>query len=157
MTLNPEMAAAMKRCRAVCDGDAWCALLSGGIGTGKTHLAIAALNAWGERYDNGIFWKVPAFLQWVRRQVFDEHYLIEEVTVGYREGAALVVLDDLGTENPTDWAAEQLYLVLDSRYDLRLPTIITTNRELGALDARILSRFREGLVVCSGRDVRATA
>lgn len=144
------MAEARDRCKAVAAGDEWCALLSGSLGNGKTHLAIAALN---QRL--GYFWKVPAFLAWIRREVFDEGRRIEWLTEGYREGDGLIVFDDLGTENPTDWACEQLYMVLDSRYDLALPTIITTNREMGRLDPRILSRYRCGLVVCEGRDVRA--
>ena len=152
LLLNPSMEKARDRCRAVAAGEEWCALLSGSLGSGKTHLAIAALN---QRSTFGYFWKVPAFLAWIRRSVFDEGYRIEEITASYREGDGLIVFDDLGTENPTDWACEQLYLVLDSRYDLKLPTIITTNREMGRLDPRILSRYRSGLVVCEGKDVRA--
>ena len=151
LSLNPTMEPARDRSRAVATGEEWCALLSGAFGNGKTHLAIAALN----RRGSGYFWKVPAFLAWIRRSVFDEGYKIEEIMAGYREGNGLIVFDDLGTENPTDWACEQLYLVLDSRYDLKLPTIITTNRDMGRLDPRILSRYRSGLVVCAGKDVRA--
>lgn len=155
--INPQTKAALKLCRSVAAGRSWCALLAGDVGTGKTHLAIAALNAWAAEHGTGYFWKVPAFLQWVRNMAFDEGQGVAEVTDGYRNGQALVVFDDLGTENQTDWAAEQLYLVLDSRYDLRLPTILTTNRDLNRLDARIVSRFREGLAICEGRDVRAPA
>jgi DNA replication protein DnaC len=65
-----------------------------------------------------------------------------------------VVFDDLGAENQTDWAAEQLYRVLDARYDAHLPTIITSNAAQSRLDGRLLSRYAEGLVVCRGEDVR---
>ncbi|KKL24573.1 hypothetical protein LCGC14_2413950, partial [marine sediment metagenome] len=105
------MKPARNRCQAVAGGEEWCALLSGSLGCGKTHIAIAALQV----FPSGYFWKVPAFLAWIRRSVFDEGYRIEDVTEGYREGDGLIVFDDLGTENPTDWACEQLYLVLDSR------------------------------------------
>ena len=152
---NPGMEAALRQCRAVAASSDWCAFLAGEYGTGKTHLAIAALREWYAAHGNGYFWKVPAFLQWVRRQVYDEHYQLEDVIDPYCHGQALVVFDDLGTENPTDWASEQLYLVLDSRYDLRLPTVLTTNRNLDLIDGRLLSRFRGGLVVCEGRDIRA--
>ncbi len=151
---NPSMAPALMRCRAVAGGDKWCAFLSGDIGTGKTHLAIAALIAWMAAGRSGHFWKVPAFLAWIRRCVFDDGHRIEDLTHGYTHGGGLIVFDDLGTENQTDWAAEQLYLVLDSRYDLELPTIITTNRDLSRLDPRLLSRYRGGLVVCEGKDIR---
>ena len=155
---NPAMKAALDRCRAVASGKAWGAMLWGGLGCGKTHLAIAALNAWIERHGTGWFWKAPDFLGWVREQAFGgEGWAVDDLLRPYREGAFLLVLDDLGTENPTDWAAEQLYRVLDSRYDFRLPTIITTNQDLDRLDGRLVSRFRQGLVVCDGVDVRAGA
>jgi DNA replication protein DnaC len=65
-----------------------------------------------------------------------------------------VVFDDFGAEKATEWASEQLYRVLDGRYDRGLATIITTNASQSELDARLLSRYAEGLVVCRGSDVR---
>ncbi len=154
---NAAMGPALERCRAVAEGKAWCAFLSGpdSYGTGKTHLTIAALKRWMEIHDNGLFWKVPDFLDHLRRAVSGEgSYPFDEVLQHISTARCLIVFDDLGTENPTDWAAEQLYRVFDRRSDGRLPTIITTNQLLARLDGRILSRFREGLVVCKGRDVR---
>ena len=156
LSVNGDMAAAQRRCRDVAEGREWCAFLTGGFGNGKTHLAIAALNLWAAEHRTGHFWKTPDLLQWLRDLAFngDDVGGIDSVIEPYRRGYFLLVLDDLGAENSTDWAAEQLYRVLDSRYDGRLPTIITTNRDIGRIDGRILSRFREGLVVCEGRDVR---
>ena len=158
LSRNPQMAPALERCRAVAEGRVWCAMLYGGYGTGKTHLAIAALKAYlasdGWPW-HGYFWKVPDFLAWMRRSTFDEGWDLDDLVWSYRYGpGGLIVFDDLGTENPTDWACEQLYRVLDSRYDAKLPTIITSNAPLEAIDGRIRSRFREGLIVCEGRDVR---
>ena len=154
---NPGMKQAAERCCQVAEGSAWCVLLSGGFGTGKTHLGIATLMAWIGNGGAGYFWKVPDFLDWLRQRAYGDgaHWSIEELTESYRSGPALIVFDDLGTENPTEWAHEQLYRVLDSRYDRRLPTVLTTNQDLGRIDGRILSRYREGLVVCRGRDMRA--
>lgn len=155
LELNPGMESALRQCKAVAAGEAWCAFLAGEFGTGKTHLAIAAMNECMAVGKGGYFWKVPDFLGWLRRETFDEGGMGLEVAVRtYGEGGALICFDDLGTENPTDWAHEQLYRVLDSRYDLKLPTIITTNQPLDRIDGRVQSRFVEGLVVCEGRDVR---
>ena len=149
----PEMRPAYKRCRDLIAGKVWCAFLWGNFGNGKTHLAIAALNEWYARESTVIFWKVPDFLSWMRRRVFEDKEREDDVLQSYREGANLVVFDDLGTENRTDWSYEQLYRVLDSRSDNHLPTIITSN--LDELDGRIVSRYREGLIVCRGKDQRA--
>jgi DNA replication protein DnaC len=156
LTLNPGMKVAVARCKAVAAGKAWCALLAGDFGTGKTHLAIAAFMDWMAQGRGGYFWKVPDFLDWLRYHGFDEDGMgLQAALRIYQRANGLVIFDDLGTENPTDWAHEQLYRVLDSRYDQRLPTIITTNQPLDRIDGRIRSRFREGLVVCAGRDMRA--
>jgi DNA replication protein DnaC len=39
----------------------------------------------------------------------------------------LVVIDDLGAERSTDYALEQVYAVVDSRYRSGKPLIVTTN------------------------------
>ena len=149
---TPEMSAALAQCRKVARGEARCALLQGSFGNGKTHLAIAALREWGS-LETGYFWKVPDWLAMVKRRSFDEGEPLGNVLNPARANT-LIVFDDLGAENQTDWAAEQLFRVLDARYDSRAPTIITSNKPLGQLDPRIVSRYRAGLVVCAGEDRR---
>ena len=149
---NPTMREAFDQCLAVAAGKARCALLVGTPGNGKSHLAIAAMNRFGMQ--RSMFWKVPDYLAWLRRMVYDEGRLIDDILRPYREQDFLLVLDDLGAENTTDWASEQLYRVLDSRCDEELPTIITTNQPPDRIDGRLLSRYAEGLVVCAGKDLR---
>lgn len=148
------MKPAWVRCKAVAEGKVWCAFLHGGYGTGKTHLAIAALS----RFGRGMFQKVPDLLDWVRAAAYDPGGVgIEAALSRYRGMSGLLVLDDLGTENATGWAEEQLYRILDSRYESRLPTIITSNQDYSRTDGRIKSRFGEGLIICKGLDVRLEA
>lgn len=150
LSLNPGMGDAFAQCRAVAEGSAWCSFMAGDPGNGKTHLAIAALNAFGR----GRFWKVPDFLDWLKHWAFDEGYELDVLLKAYREQDFLLVLDDLGVENQTDWAHEQLYRVLDARYERKLPTIVTTNQSLRKIDGRIASRYASGLVPCKGADLR---
>jgi hypothetical protein len=53
----------------------------------------------------------------------------------------LLILDDLGTESATAWAREKLYQIVNHRYNLELPTVITSNRSPDSLDPRVLSRM----------------
>jgi DNA replication protein DnaC len=55
--------------------------------------------------------------------------------------APFLVLDDLGTESATAWAKEKLYQLFNYRYNARLPTVITTAREIEKLDPRLRSRM----------------
>ena len=41
--------------------------------------------------------------------------------------ADILVLDDLGTEKTSEWVQETLGLVVNSRYNTRRPTILTSN------------------------------
>jgi DNA replication protein DnaC len=54
---------------------------------------------------------------------------------------ALVILDDLGAEKPSDWVEEQLYALIDLRYRMERSTIFTTNCTLKQLENQIGSRL----------------
>ena len=75
----------------------------------------------------------------------------------------LLLLDDLGAEKQTDWAAERLYLVINGRYERELPTIVTSNLTIDQMTAmhpemgaRIVSRLLESyeLIPLLGDDLR---
>jgi integrase len=50
-------------------------------------------------------------------------------------------LDDLGTEKPTDWALQTLYLIIDRRYPEMMQTIISSNLNLDELSSRLGDRI----------------
>lgn len=102
------------------------------------------------------FRKVPDLLSDLRTGFGDAaRWSYEQIVKEMASRSGLTVFDDLGAENQTEWAGEQVYRILDERYEGRLPTIITSNTSLNRLDGRILSRYRSGLVVCRGQDARA--
>jgi hypothetical protein len=43
--------------------------------------------------------------------------------------AELLILDDLGAERLTDWVEETMNVIVNSRYNAKLPTIFTSNYE----------------------------
>ena len=70
----------------------------------------------------------------------------------------LLILDDLGREKTTDWTRDVLYDLINYRYSHRLPTIFTTNEDLGGYDEAIASRVMSGVVaVFRGPDRRIAA
>lgn len=155
LSLNPTMKAAMVRCIDVAEGRAWCALLAGKVGTGKSHLGAAALNA-SVHPKPGMFWTWTDLVLWMRQQAFDERgpQRPEVEVVGYYQCTpALLVIDDVGAEKATEWTGQTLYAIVNARYEAQLPTILTTNF-VASLDERIMSRMFEGAYAGTGQDVR---
>ena len=120
----------------------------GAYGCGKTHLAVAIANARLEQFgDRILFITAPDLLDFLRTT------FSPNAEVSYSEAfeqicnVPLLVLDDLGVENPSNWAKEKLFQLLNHRHVQALPTVITTNTALDELDPRISSRMMEGAVV----------
>ena len=63
----------------------------------------------------------------------------------------ILIIDDIGAEKPSDWVAETLYYLINSRYEDDGVTIFTSNLKLGKLKEkigdRIVSRIAE---MCEG-------
>ncbi len=120
--------------------DGWL-VLKGGYGCGKTHLAAAIANARSVEGQPVLFVNTPDLLDHLRATYgpastssYDERF--EQV-----RSAPLLILDDLGTQNNTEWAQEKLYQIFNFRYNGRLPTVVTTNEGLEDIEIRIRSRM----------------
>ncbi|OPZ69107.1 MAG: DNA replication protein DnaC [bacterium ADurb.Bin478] len=114
----------------------------GPYGCGKTHLAAAIANFAVAVGVPTLFLTVPDLLDWLRFSFGSSDYGLEERLEEIRS-IQLLVLDDLGTQNTTPWAAEKLYQIINHRYTHRLSTVLTTNLSLNDIDGRISSRLQD--------------
>jgi len=142
---RPAVQDVLERCYEFArDPRGWLVLV-GPYGTGKTHLAYGIVS---ELLKNGIgvfASTAPDMLQ-VLRQGFGEEGEYEKRLKTFREVAVLVI-DDLATERGTDWAIEQLYSVINHRYEANMPMVVTTNvhpeDSQGRIEPRIASRLMD--------------
>jgi DNA replication protein DnaC len=128
-------------------------VLTGPIGTGKTHAALAAVR--GPVMDGATlaFWPVVRLLDQLRPGADADPYP-DAVS------ADVLVLDDLGAERATDWTAERLYALVNDRWLAERPIVVTTNLTppdlTNAVGERLASRLLGGstIVRLSGHDRR---
>ena len=103
-------------------------LLTGSIGVGKTHLAVGILQALVvERGASGLFYDYRDLLKQVQNS-YNRNVDVTELEVLQPVfEAEVLVLDELGASKPTDWVWDTVAHILNTRYNDRRTTIITTN------------------------------
>jgi len=121
-------------------------LLLGRFGCGKTHLAAAIANSVVANGIPTLFLTVPDLLDTLRFTFSDQDTSFEERFDQIRS-APLLILDDFGTQNATEWAREKLYQILNYRYINKLPLVVTTNLSMERIDGRMRSRLLDREIV----------
>jgi DNA replication protein DnaC len=105
-------------------------LLLGRCGVGKTHLAVAVLRALVYRRETEcIFYDFRELLRKIQNSYNAVSQGSEMEILKPVLESPVVVLDDLGAERPTEWVRDTFAYILNSRYNRKLTTIITTNFE----------------------------
>jgi DNA replication protein DnaC len=123
----------------------------GDVGTGKTTLAMLASKA---ALDNGLsvaIYSLPHLLAEIR-DTYDADPGERSYMDFFRRlvSVDLLHLEDLGAEKRTDWVLEQLYSLVNERYEERRSLIVTTNLDFGDLEDQIGSRTVSRIVEMCG-------
>jgi DNA replication protein DnaC len=96
----------------------------GPVGTGKTTLAMLVTKAALERGRSAARFSLPGLLSQIRK-TFDtgsHNDLLERLTA-----VDLLHIDDIGAEQTTPWVLEELYSIINSRYEEQRSVVVTTN------------------------------
>lgn len=126
----------------------------GSVGTGKTYLVSAIAKEL--MIKKGIPCKSINVINLISK--LKETFDITEYTE-----VEVLIIDDLGKEKGTPWVCEQLYSIINNRYEFKKPTIITIENSIDDLlnnyndkGKAIISRFCEDyiLVKLTGSDYR---
>jgi replicative DNA helicase len=137
--------------------------LFGGVGTGKTTLAMLVSRHALEAGRSVAIYSLPRLLAELRRTFDDgsEHSYTE--LLDRLAAVDLLHIDDVGAEQTSPWVLEQLYALINARYEDERSVIVTTNIEereelVAQIGERTVSRLQEmcELIPLFGDDARST-
>jgi DNA replication protein DnaC len=102
-------------------------LLMGPCGVGKTHLAVSAMKSIVLRGHSGLFYDYRELLKAIQDSYNPESQATEMSVLEPVLQAEILVLDDVGSSKPSLWALETVGHVLNTRYNEKRVTLLTTN------------------------------
>ncbi len=112
--------------------------LSGDTGTGKTTLAMLVSKEALARGHSVAIYSLPKLLARIRR-TYDEEPDGDSYTEFFDRLIAvdLLHIDDFGAEKRSDWVLEQLYSLVNERYEDERSIMLTTNLTVDKLEDQI--------------------
>jgi len=169
MTPTPELAHAKETVLRLVSGEIQQIVMSGKNGTGKTHLAIAALKKLG-----GKIFSMYEITTRIRETYSNTAQEGELHVVNELAHLPLLVIDEMGRTKGSDAETNWLSYIIDKRHSRRLPTILISNKHVkkycpnkdhggckecleNYISDDIMSRINKGgiLLQFSGEDWRA--
>ena len=99
----------------------------GPCGVGKTHLAVAALKEVVLRGHSGLFYDYRELLKQIQDSYNAESQSTEMSVLEPVLKTEFLVLDDVGSSKPSMWALETVGHMLNTRYNEKRVTLLTTN------------------------------
>jgi DNA replication protein DnaC len=103
-------------------------LLTGSVGVGKTHLAVGIVQALiVEKGVHALFCDYRDLLKRIQESYNPQVASTELQILTPIFEAEVLILDELGAQKPTDWVWDTVALILNTRYNDKRTTLITTN------------------------------
>lgn len=102
-------------------------LLIGEPGTGKTHLAVAALRLLMSRGFEGLFFDYQTLLDSIRSGYDPSSNSSDKEAYRTALDSEVLLLDDLGAHRVTDWVEDTVTSIITTRCNNRKALIATTN------------------------------
>jgi DNA replication protein DnaC len=136
-------------------------MLTGEVGTGKSFLAACVANELIDHERRVLFIVVPDLLDQLRASYDADSGVREQDILDVARSTPILILDDLGAHNYTEWVCNRLYTILNYRLNEQLPTVVTTNLTLPEIEEylghRAVSRLFQlcrQFRLTAGKDIR---
>ncbi|MDQ3607340.1 MAG: ATP-binding protein [Actinomycetota bacterium] len=114
--------------------------LFGDVGTGKTTLAMLVSRAALEGQRSVAIYSLPRLLAEIRTTFDPDGDRSYTELLDRLAAVDLLHIDDVGAERTSPWVLEQLYAMINARYEEQRSVVITTNLERDALGEQIGER-----------------
>lgn len=115
--------------------------ITGSYGTGKTHLACAIANQLMQGGTPVICMTMIDLLAKIKNSFDTGENATEADIMKLYEEIPLLIIDDIGSEQPTEWGSTRIYAIINARYEAYMPTIVTTNYTADELIRRMTPTF----------------
>ncbi len=122
--------------------------IQGNVGTGKTTLAMLVSKAALDAGRSVAIYSLPRLLNLLRESMDSQEGKLD--FMDRLTAVDLLHIDDLGAEHRTDWVLEQLYSIVNARYEAERPIVATTNLMPDELSERLGPRTVSRLVEICG-------
>lgn len=137
-------------------------ILSGGPGTGKTHLTCAMVQHCYDAGRDALKANVMQIIRDIKASWRKGAEHDEEDIIAWYANRDLLVVDEIGVQFGTDTERMYVFDIINRRYEACLPTVLITNLDFNGLRAevgeRVLDRLREDgsrVLVFTGKSWRA--
>ena len=120
----------------------------GDVGTGKTTLAMLVSSTALQAGRSVAIYSLPRLLNLLRESLESPGGLVD--LLDRLSAVDLLHIDDLGAEHQTDWVLEQLYSIVNARYEAERAIVATTNLDPDQLAGRLGERTVSRLVEICG-------
>jgi len=122
----------------------------GDVGTGKTTLAMLISGEALRQGHSVAIYSLPRLLGLLRETFDDESEASLSTLLDRLAAVELLHVDDVGAEQSSPWVLEQLYTIVNTRYEDGRAIVLTTNLEPPALREQIGERTVSRLVEMCG-------
>jgi DNA replication protein DnaC len=124
--------------------------LMGDVGTGKTSLAMLVSKYALERHRTVAIYSLPKLLYTLRKTYDDDSEMSYLELIAALTSVDLLQIDDIGSQTSNEWVLEQLYTIVNSRYEEQKAIVLTTNFDPQELEEQITPRTVSRLVEMCG-------